>query len=569
MRPQNIIKIYDTSDTLHYTLTNQFCTSRNGLNDDPGLFSIQLPDPSGTYTDISANWRVKIWLADGVVNDALTPTFTGKVSQNNTTLTMQGYMRVISGKSNSEILQRRIKTRKVWTAVGAGTIAEELAEDLDLEQTFPLPPGVSQKIDTDASSVTMTVDVDTYLDILKKLSDYWVSAGTQVKKDFYVDEENELNWRSRPLRSAGVETLTVGSNIIEYNVVRDFTQLKNHIVVYGRKVPYVGVNDASNNFQMFQIFGRKDPVNGDTYTDDGGWTTTKGTTTAETATPSPQVGANYTQNTTENIAGTYYSEFHRHFTTSLSCEGFDGYGALEFWSMRLAMGGAVMRLYCPDTSNYYEYTIPQLGDVDNTWKFQRFSLGMANVYNATTNPTGQWVSTGSPDWENISGIYFYAVTATGPGSYMGLDGLCFNFGRWRFTKNSAAEIALDEQHDLTLTDDLLNSDAECECRAETLTYQQKDPIIRVDVSTTGNTNLLVGDQIPLTIPAEGLTADNFYVTSVEHNFDSKQKSGWITKVTLVDTVNSRNVPSATPQDAMLKEMKRQRDLGKGYLNKIS
>jgi hypothetical protein len=557
--PRNTIKIYDVTDTLQYTLNNQVCTTRMGLNDDAGFFSIIMPDNNGTYVDVSTNWRVKVWFADGTVNTANPPTFAGKVTQNNTTLTMQGYLRVISGLSNNEILQRRIKTRQVYTGIDASVIAGDLATELGIYD--------AAKITADTSHVSMTVDADTYLDVYKKLSDYWVSAGAQVKKDFYVDVEGELVWCDRPSRTVGVEILTVGDNIKEYNVTRDFTQIKNYIVVYGRKVPFVGLNDTNNKFQVYQIFGRKDPVNGDTYTDDAGWTTTKGTTTTETATPSPQVGTNYTQNTSGNIAGTYYSEFYRMFTDSLSCEGYDGYGALEFWSMRLAMGDGFVRLYCPDASNYYEIQFT-MGAVDNTWKFQRFSLGMANVYDASTNPAGQWVKTGNPDWEHISGIWFYAVSAT-PGCYMGLDGLCFNFGRWRYTKTSGAEVTRDEQHDLTVVDDLLNSDADCESRAETLTYQQKDPIVRVDVSTAGNTNFLVGDQIPLTIPAEDITAINYFVSSVEHAFENAQKDGWKTKTTLVDTVNNRNIPSATPQDAILKELRRQRELGKGYMNKIS
>jgi hypothetical protein len=561
LQPRNIIKIYNVADALQHTLTNQVCTTHMGANEDIGFFSIQISDPDAVYADVAANWRVKVWFADGTVNDANPPTFAGKVSQNNTTLTMQGYIRVISGRSNSEILQRRIKTRQVYSAVDASVVAADLASELGIYD--------AAKIEADTNHVTLTVDADNYLDVYKKLSDYWVSAGAQVKKDFYVDEEKELVWNTRPIRTVGVETLTVGSNIKEYNVIRDFTQIKNHIVVYGRKVPYVGLNDSSNKFQVYQIFGRKDPSNGDSYTHSAGWIDIQGTTTSETLTPAPQVGANYTQNTGAISAGNYYCEFYRMFTDALSCEGYDGYGAVEFWSMRFAMGDAYVRLYCPDSSNYYQiqFTLaPPAGD--NAWKFNRFSLGMANVYNASTNPDGQWVASGSPDWENISGIYFYAVSVTS-GCYMGLDGLCFNFGRWRSVNDNAASIALCEQHDLTVVDELLNSDVECQSRAETLAYQQNTEVIRADVSVSGNSNILVGDQIPLTIPAEDIAATNFYVVAVEHIFENAKKDGWKTKVSLIDTINTRIIPSATPQDALMKELKRQREIGKGNLSKIS
>jgi hypothetical protein len=232
------------------------------------------------------------------------------------------------------------------------------------------------------------------------------------------------------------------------------------------------------------------------------------------------------------------------------------------------MGNGYIRLYCPgDDTDYYQVGPFTIGDVDNTWKFHRWSLGMANTYNASTNPTGQWVATGNPDWEYIDGIYVAGYSST-MDAYMGIDGLCFNFGRWRSEAEGADSIDDYGQHDLVVVNDMLNSDAECQIHAETLLNQRKDPVVRLDLKVEGNANILVGDRLPITLAAENISSQYFYVTSVEQHY-IKEPEGWNTIATLVDTLNTRNVPAASPQDVILRELKRQREMGKGRLAKIS
>ena len=142
--PKYTIKFYDASNTLTYTLTNEAISvlTHNGLNEDVGVFSIQLPLTHGLplvydYLDIDRNWTVKVWYDYGSVSTVGLPDFMGKVYQAASTITDQGYVRLISGKGNGEILQRRIKSRRVYKAVGAGTIANELATDLGIAQALP------------------------------------------------------------------------------------------------------------------------------------------------------------------------------------------------------------------------------------------------------------------------------------------------------------------------------------------------------------------------------------------------------------------------------------------------
>ncbi len=573
MNPYCVLKFYDSSDALQHTITNSASsvTTHQGLNEDLGFFTIQLPTKRGstyTYYDIATNWTVKAWFGYPPIDTSGLPHFAGKVYQTTAGNLPEGYTRTITGKTLSDILQRRIKTREVYTDVDASAVIADVAAELSIYD--------AAKVVADTTHVTLTVDAENYLDLFKRVSDYWYDAGTQVKKDYYVDVENELVWKARPIRTTGVETLTLGQNILDYNIVRDGTQIKNHIQVYGRQVPFVGVNDAENRFLVYYIHGRKTPVDGDSYTDDAGWTDVKGVTSSANAAPVPAVGADYTRCDSEDVNND--CEFHRHWSaTPISCEGYDGYKALEFWGFRWGAMDCYIRLYCPSVFDYYELKMltvasapdPQdaFGDVDSTWKFHRYTIGAANTYDAITNPTGRWHATGSPNWEDIEGIEFQGWSGQ-MDMYMGIDGLCFNFGRWRYLAEDPASQASYGQHDMVVVNDSLNSDSQCETHSQTLLYQQKDPVIRLDCVLDGNTNVLIGDQIPVTIPAENISAQNFYVTAVEQHW-TPNPQGWQTVATMLNTLNTRNAPATNDWAVVTKELKRAREIGKGGYNKVS
>lgn len=189
------------------------------------------------------------------------------------------------------------------------------------------------------------------------------------------------------------------------------------------------------------------------------------------------------------------------------------------------------------------------------WGFNIFSLGDNNIYDADQNPDGQWRTVGSPSWETLGGIEFYINV--GAGTYVfDVDGLCFSFGRYRYTVSDATSQTNYGRRDLIVVDDDLNSTAECQRRAESLLYQKKDPVRRLDIVTNGNTNLLLGDQLSITLPAENISAENFYITTVEHNFVREQ--GWLTAISLIDTVNTRVPPPITLQEIVRQEFVKRR-----------
>jgi hypothetical protein len=243
-------------------------------------------------------------------------------------------------------------------------------------------------------------------------------------------------------------------------------------------------------------------------------------------------------------------------------EGLAGFTALEFWSLydgNAGINNGSVRLYAPDNANYYEEPFT-FGTVADVFKFNRFSIGENETYDATTNPSGVWTPTGSPTWSNIQDIWF-GCTGTGVGQYVGLDGLCFNFGRWRYesASDSTSQTAYG-QRDRTFTDDNLGSDAECETRAKTLLYQYKDPPKQATVTVHGTDNILLGDRIPLTIPSENISAVNFDVIAVEQ-MASGAGDGWLTRATMVNSGNIREEVTRSLRDIVITNTRRINRLG--------
>jgi hypothetical protein len=222
------------------------------------------------------------------------------------------------------------------------------------------------------------------------------------------------------------------------------------------------------------------------------------------------------------------------------------------------------RLFAPDDVRYYECTYDVNGLALDTWHFVRIALGKNNVYNVDTNPEGQWVEVGDlvlgpASWDDLAKLEI--DLAYGQDHKFYLDGLCFSFGRWRFNDDDAASQASYGIQDAAVMDNQLQSDAECEARATAMIYQQKDPVTRIDMLVAGNKNILRGDRLSITLPAEAISAANYYVTGVEHHLNTKD--GWTTTATMVNTVNNRNVPALNEKEVVLKEIKRAREIGRG------
>lgn len=502
------IEVY-TVAVLDHTITSEAANiySKEIITDGIGHFMFTVPTQLGTedykFDDIALNDIVKIYYGYNQVG--ATPDFIGRVGKISGPLTSDsGYIRIISGLSQGEILLRRFKKNKYYNAIGASTIVTEWATDLGINH--------AADITADATAVTLEVRTKNYFDLLQGISDYWFNAGNQIKKDFFVDVDGHLHWKTRPIRSAGVETLTVGDSIINYAVNRDIDAVKNYIYVYG--FPERALPEDKDGWT-------------ETLTN---WTASAGNLTLNAASA---VGTWAIRDTSPGVGNLIFKRTFDQVTIR-------DINQINFWkSSNIIPTTIQFRLLAPDTTDYYEADVTNAGGV---WHFSTLDLGPNQVYDAATNPNGIWTENGSPNWWDIQGIQIQLL-GVGAADWYGVDGLYFYPERWSSSATDAASIVSYDQRDLEITDNNLHSDSGCQKRAETLLYQMKDAPTQITVTVPGNTNILVGDRLPMTIPAEGISAANYDVITVEHSMAS---NGFTTKAVMVDSANIRQSISLTP-----------------------
>lgn len=496
------------------------------------------------FNDVVKQDLVKIWIERHTINPAVDiAKMVGRVQTVQATGKKDGLAKVITGLDQGEILQRRLTGRKSWTGKTANEIVTELATDLSL--------GTS-KISADAHTIaSLVIDDQTYFEVLKKTSDYWVSAGVQINKDFYVDEVNDLVWKARPFRTTGVIKPTYKTDFTDYTLVTDAAigELHNRINVYGKRVPF--------NAKDLATIGRKYPVDGDAWTYDANWVVILGTLVQQLTTP--KVG---TDCCTVAGDGSYTADV-KHLHTMCSVDGVAGFSQNEFWLRKVGAfdaSGIVLRIHAPDGSNYFQTNFAEPAS-DGVWTYYIRALGPNNMNDAINNPTGEWfIGAGAPSWDKMSAVEFLTQQFA-PTSWWDIDGLCYSYGRWRHTAYDPTGAGIYGLHETTFTDDDLGSDAECQVRAESLLFQEKDPVQRLDFSVRGTSNVQLGDQIAITLPPENLSAANFQLMTIEH--ETVLNEGWVSKLTLLGTNYTRKVPPRTTHDAILRELKRHQELGRG------
>jgi hypothetical protein len=615
--PQAIkIELYDTADVLQYTLINQVLSAHvhDTLTSDIGSFNFTLPTTGQTghpYAPVTVWWKAKIYMGYGTLTnkDLL---MTGKILKTIGPLdTGQGYIRTFQGKDLGEILERRQKTNTRWQNLDASTIATiDIATDLGIYNPY--------KAEADTTLETITVRTEQYLDYLKKVSDYW-DAGGSVQKDFFVDPEGDLMWKSRPIRTAttstsgtadsgntittvdaerteaddywngcfisyetgtnaglsrlitdfhngtntidhdafpavvdggdtytitGVETPTLGLNIKSYTVTRDIMPIKNNITVYGAPTATLPL-DRDTWSELLDY-------NADTVDE---WTCSSGVLTADAVAP---IEGTYWIRCASD-AGTKFATFKVEIPRVTVRDA----SYLRFWH-RIQISNcniAIVRLYAPNSTNYFQ-THSNLQVVAGQY-YNNLSIGDEAVYDADENPTGVWddahdggAGLGNPNWWDIREIYF-SFRDAGAGMIAGIDRMYFYPDRWVYSASDltggGSSGVLYGQRDAEFTDENLLSATECETRAKTLLYQLKDPAVRLDMTLKqGTSNLKKGDRLPITVPAEGLSAASFDVVSVDYDWGL---DGFETGFSAVDSVNSRILPPLTTTGSLVRQIK--------------
>lgn len=514
-----------------YTLDNEMLNWRfkNVLTDGLGNFSFSLPAEKGgsyKYHDVALFDTAELYV--GYDSVPANPNFVGKILQIHGAMTEKdGFVRTFKGLDQGEVTARRIRLCKYWDATGASTIATAVATDLGL---------LGGTIDVDATAETIVTETETYFDVLKRVSDYWVNAGTQVKKDFYVNVDNDLMWQTRPIRTAGVESLTIGDNVRTYSVFRDVKSVRNKIRVFGE----FNVDAEMPNDENWTEGNDTD-----------NWTLLSGTMTADSVNVnkgswsikcvSTGGGAPYLA----NLYRTFEPEFPH--ITSKNGTTINSFRQLKF-DLYVSVAPnteSYVKLWAPDSSNYFYRFWDMAG---GAWTANTWTLPQDDAH------LNAWSKQGSPNYENLTTVQFTGNDDIAQWTLQ-IDDLRFTEGRFYGTEEDATSQSDYGQRDMVHVADMLKSDSDCEKRGQTLLYQKKDPPTQVTMRLIGNTNVLIGDRIPLTIPAENISADDFDVISVEHSFPP-----FMTTAVLVDSGNVRRVITGSDWASLFRDLKRRAEL---------
>lgn len=517
--PVNKIEIWEPGAASPlYSITNGVVALRckTTATSNIGNFSFILParkDSTKQYEDIDLYDIVKIFL--GYDTPPASPLFQGHIELITGLMSGTGFLRQFVGSDRGEILARRLKRNYRWNDRQAAALVTDLANDLGLG---------TGEIAADTTQEKITVNESTYLDVLKKASDYWASGGSQVKKDFFVDIANALNWKARPIRTSGVEHFAIGESVIAYTVQRSLQEVFNKIWVFG-------------------AYGKQDDA--DTYTEaTTNWTAGAGCTMGTDA--AHKAAGTVAVKSTADLS-TFINDFYYAFANPI--ERYKTF-TLNWDHSAYVISARKIRLCCEDLNNYFEADIPSHSP-PGSFEQISFDLGPAEEYDAVNNPEGIWHIVGHTHWNNIKYVRFIITSGTA-GLVVWMDGdWGFKKGAYRSTASDPTSQSNYGQRDLLIEDEKLANDSECQSRAEALLYQHKDPPIQLEMLVPGNTNVLVGDRLPITIPEENLSSQNFEVFSVEHIFD---KNGFRTRFLATNSINVRSeLPSSSAQ-ALLKSL---------------
>lgn len=595
------IEDYSAGDVLKNTITSDAeIMIKEILNENVGTFNFVVPAKIGTvakYNDIALFDKVKFWLGyDSVSGD---PNFIGRVYQITAPLsTKKGYIRMISGRCQGEILQRRLKGMVDYEDEDASDIITELAEDLSLG---------TDEIEVDETPETHRIDIDKherYINFLRKVSDYYYDAGTQVKKDFRVDVDGNLVWKSRPIRTAGVETFTVGTDVVAYNILYDLTPVRNKIMVYGAKqkkynddddfgtdmtTPYHGavvdqqsasgqknlyVDDTTSFFGGANIFVYSSAnveenvvdsiVAGDHLVCENNLAHTYGVNSDVILFPGWGPTTDASETTITSDAGTK-----RVGSRSIKLSRGDG-------------GASVAMLYKPSTPlnfnyfpshNFYiqmddahsgfvrltdnasHYAENTFNCIEDDGKFHFVSLCCGRDY------ANNWDLDSGFDWTNVYAVEFWVWDGT---INIWVDGQFLNHRRFSATAEDATSQSNYGIHEMAVYDEALMTDGDCAKRGESLLYQLKNPVTRVDLEVEGNMNVLLGDRLTLTFPEENNMTDvSCDVVGVTHSIT--KALGFRTIANMVTTADLRRLPPRTRDEFLTQKFADQRDINRGLM----
>lgn len=507
-----------------------------GLTSAIGSFELTIPDTGSSgegFKGIVPYSDVYIWY--GYNNTGSIPDLRGKIETIKSELGDNGWVRTIIGRDYGEALFRILERQSYTGSVYNTVVALKDKAGLGSANTY---------ISSSATAIPTILSNDNCFKGIEELSNSpsIVSNTNTGPMDFYVDQTKLLHWFPRQT-SLGTQTFLVGTNIFSYKYFNDLGESKNQYYVFGMR--------NSNGTTGSDI-----PTDHDSYTEPGtpDWTSRakSGSNDWETITV---IGDNSLGHATGSNAiwsgigiGHEYESLEMEIKKAFPAGGRilinDGdilhlYHGVERDPLETDPFEQRVRLET-DANNYFEC---KLETTSNSWyadsnRIERsLNLGPTSegisVTGAADTKTGsyRWTRYGSPDWYNINSFVLYQSSSNGPGPVdIAVDGLYIGT-RFQFQTGSVLAQNAFGLRDAIVIDEKINSTDYCRNVAISLLQQNSGSIVQVELYTTGSPALQLGWQYALTLPAEGISAQNYTLIDLEHIIG---EDGFTTKCLFTD-----------------------------------
>jgi hypothetical protein len=397
---------------------------------------------------------------------------------------------LVSGRCWGERLFRRVVTKTYENKKG-----EEIVKDLlDSFAGLSHTRGSTELVEnTDTTYLKLEYDNTPVFDILKNIAESADKAGV-IGFDFRVAPDAKFEFFPKNSKASQV-SLSEKIESSEYR--KDIHRIRNRITVYG-------------------VADKSVPADKDTWTEsltptDGSWSAVSGNVSLDTATKKKGSGSIKTY-----ASNLYYAACILTLNSGKEVNA-NLYPALNFFIRRESGFNGNINIILSDTADKNASNFFNAGA--DEWFQKQVKVGTENAY--------VWDVQSGFDWAQIKKVRFDCwFTGTGTGSFW-VDGLFFGGCRYSNTQEDLASQSAYGLRELVEVDEELYSDNECLLRAKAVLNSLKDPAEYLTVRSTvidyGNTPLLAGDKIHVTLPNENVDGD-FRILSVEYHVDAKTQT---------------------------------------------
>jgi hypothetical protein len=396
----------------------------------------------------------------------------------------------VSGRCWGERLFRRVVTKTYENKKGEEIVKDLLDSFAGLSHTRDSTELVEN---TDTTYLKLEYDNTPVFDILKNVAESADKSGV-IGFDFRVAPDAKFEFFPKNSKTS---QFSLSEKIESSEYRKDIHRIRNRITVYG-------------------VADKSIPADKDAWTEsltptDGSWSAVSGSISLDTATKKKGSGSIKTY-----ASNLYYAASMLTLGSGKEVNG-NLYPTLNFFIRRESSFNGNVNVILFDTADRSASNFFNVGA--DEWFQKQVRVGDENA--------DIWDVSGGFDWTQIKKIRFDCwFTGSGTGNFW-VDGLFFGGRRYSNTQEDVTSQSAYGLRELVEVDEELYSDNECLLRAKAVLNNLKDTADYLTVRSTvidyGNTPLLAGDKIHVTLPNENVDED-FRILSVEYHVDAKTQT---------------------------------------------